>query len=468
MSLEAAALAESKNESSVGVVAAFGAALIVLIILAAISITSLNRFAREGQATVHTVQMTHALDELAAALLEARSEQRAYVMTGSTVFLSNHGATVGKVAERARALEELALDSAARRTAARNALARDRLTQLARILEEWEEDMERRPLEMIRGDSGTRLQQVEAVVEAMRGDEMSAFDQRMEAFQRQRAVNIAIVVLGNAMALLFLTFSFRRLMQESAQRARAEAAANLQARAVEDLYENAPCGYHSLDASGQFIRMNRTELQWLGYEAEEVIGKLSLPDLLTPEGKEIFRRGYPVFKKTGMLDDMEFDLVRKDGTLLPVSVSATAVRDANGAYIMSRSTVFDISRRRQAQQRMHEAQAFLESVLENIPALVVIKDARDLRFLRLNQAGEELLGLRREQVIGKTSAELFDHEKVTFAVAADQAALVSSATVDVPEEPIRTPAGVERVVHTRKVAIRDKHGEPTFILAIAQ
>jgi PAS domain S-box-containing protein len=50
---------------------------------------------------------------------------------------------------------------------------------------------------------------------------------------------------------------------------------------ISDLYENAPCGYHSLGADGTFIRINKTELAWLGYAREEIIGKMKLPDLLT-------------------------------------------------------------------------------------------------------------------------------------------------------------------------------------------
>lgn len=42
---------------------------------------------------------------------------------------------------------------------------------------------------------------------------------------------------------------------------------------IKDLYNNAPCGYHSLDREGKFIRVNDTELTWLGYSREEMIGQ---------------------------------------------------------------------------------------------------------------------------------------------------------------------------------------------------
>jgi PAS domain-containing protein len=61
---------------------------------------------------------------------------------------------------------------------------------------------------------------------------------------------------------------------------------------VRDLYDKAPCGYHSLDKDGVFVEMNDTELQWLGYSREEVIGKLRFTDLLTDEGRKKFLENF--------------------------------------------------------------------------------------------------------------------------------------------------------------------------------
>lgn len=113
---------------------------------------------------------------------------------------------------------------------------------------------------------------------------------------------------------------------------------------AEDLYDNAPCGYHSLDAAGRFVRVNGTELRWLGYTRAELIGR-PFVDLLTPESRATFDANFPVFKARGWVRDLEFDLVRKDGTTLPVSLSATAIRDADGRFVASRSTVDDRTER---------------------------------------------------------------------------------------------------------------------------
>ncbi|NBP70642.1 MAG: PAS domain S-box protein, partial [Cytophagia bacterium] len=121
---------------------------------------------------------------------------------------------------------------------------------------------------------------------------------------------------------------------------------------VKDLYENAPCGYHSLDQDGKIVRMNKTELDWLGYSAAEVIDKRYFVELLNAESVDFFLKIYPEFKKTGRINNIEFELKKKDGSILPIVLSSTAIYDEAGQYLMSRSTIFDISRRKDLEQKI--------------------------------------------------------------------------------------------------------------------
>jgi PAS domain S-box-containing protein len=114
---------------------------------------------------------------------------------------------------------------------------------------------------------------------------------------------------------------------------------------IADFYNNAPCGYHSVDENGIILRMNDTELNWLGATRAEVIGKMSFWDFAVPVNvtPEQHRAFFENFKKMGFIKELRFDLKAKDGSLRPVLLSATAVYDENGHYKMSRSTVFDVS-----------------------------------------------------------------------------------------------------------------------------
>jgi len=121
-----------------------------------------------------------------------------------------------------------------------------------------------------------------------------------------------------------------------------------------DLYENAPCGYHSIDVNGFVVRMNTTELKWLGYERDEVINKLNISGLLAPKSLEIFKSNFPVFVKEGKISNLEFEIIRKDGSTFFVSVNATAIYDTDGNFRVSRSTLFDISDRKKHDEELKQ------------------------------------------------------------------------------------------------------------------
>lgn len=162
---------------------------------------------------------------------------------------------------------------------------------------------------------------------------------------------------------------------------------------TEDLYNNAPCGFHSLDNDGVFIRVNETELRWLGYTREELIGKKKITDVLAPESVQIAEDSFDRFKLHGLLRDLEVHLLRKNGSILPVLVSATAVRDSQGNFVMSRSILYDITERKRAELKFR-------GLLEAAPdAMVVI--GMDGRIALVNAQAEKIFGYAREQMLGQ-------------------------------------------------------------------
>lgn len=145
--------------------------------------------------------------------------------------------------------------------------------------------------------------------------------------------------------IIIIIFS-TRLMRSDKERKQAEAQLHKSLEEVNDLYNFAPCGYHSLNADSVFVRINQTELDWLGYTQEEVIGKMKFPDVLTPDSIEKFKKTFPEFKRTGYVKDLEFELIRKNKSTFTVLLNATSIKDPNGFFLMSRSTMVDISDRK--------------------------------------------------------------------------------------------------------------------------
>lgn len=111
---------------------------------------------------------------------------------------------------------------------------------------------------------------------------------------------------------------------------------------------------------------------------------------------------------------------------------------------------------------------FLEAIVENIPILLEVQDATDLRFVRFNRAGEAMLDLRREELVGRTPHEVFPPEAATRYVARDQAILAAGVPVDVPEERVQTKTLGERVLFTQKIPIFDEQRRPIYLLGISE
>lgn len=129
----------------------------------------------------------------------------------------------------------------------------------------------------------------------------------------------------------------------------------LYADEIKDLYNNAPCGYHSLAPDGTFAQINDTELRWLGYSREELVRRRKFPDLITSESKKAFETHYPELMDCGYVHDLKLDMIRKDGSILPVIASATAVKDTDGKYLLSRSTLFDYTAQKKLEEDLQQA-----------------------------------------------------------------------------------------------------------------
>jgi PAS domain S-box-containing protein len=110
--------------------------------------------------------------------------------------------------------------------------------------------------------------------------------------------------------------------------------------------------------------------------------------------------------------------------------------------------------------------SFLESVLENLPAVMFMKDARELRFEWFNREGEALIGLPRAELIGKRDHDFFPKEQADSFVAHDREVLRRKAVQDIPEEPVLTQRGT-RWLHTRKIPLLDEGGEARHLLGIS-
>jgi len=169
------------------------------------------------------------------------------------------------------------------------------------------------------------------------------------------------------------------LLYDITERKAAEQEIQKQADELDDLYNHAPCGYHSLDEQGVIQKINDTELEWLGYSRDEIVGKRHLVEFLTPPAIQTFRESFPRVRAGGTLRELPLELVRRNGDTLPVLLSASAVLDEAGRFVCTRSALLDYSQLRRQQE-------MLEQVLLASPMAVRIARAEDHQILFVNQA----------------------------------------------------------------------------------
>lgn len=246
------------------------------------------------------------------------------------------------------------------------------------------------------------------------------------------------------------------------ERKRLEAEVAAMTRELEDLYQHAPCGYHSLDADGRFVRINDTELNWLGVTREEVIGKCTPLDFFTEEGRETFRRNFPIFKAQGHIEDLEFDLVGRHGKTRRVSAIATATRTEDGQF-RTRSIFFDITESHELRRRLTELNNAQRVMLDN--DLVGIVKLINRRSVWTNRALERMLGYGPGELLG-TSARIIYPDDASFEkVGRDAYPVLNSGGTYRAEQELMRKDGSRFWVEMQGVLLSSESGESLWMFS---
>lgn len=231
-----------------------------------------------------------------------------------------------------------------------------------------------------------------------------------------------------------------------------------------DFYQHAPCGYHSLDAQGRLVSVNDTELRWLGYTRDEVVGQ-PFARFLAPSSVERFRKNLARFLATGHAEDLEYELVRKDGTRMTVVVNATTIRGPDGAFVASNSVVTDITARKRAEEALRASEERYRALYESAPIMLHSIDMEG-RIVAVSDRWLEALGYAREEVLGRRSTEFLTPESQARAAGEVLPAFFREGRCeDVPYQLVRRD-GTVRDVLLSATAERDAEGRVVRSLAV--
>jgi len=277
---------------------------------------------------------------------------------------------------------------------------------------------------------------------------MNAYTQDQLRFVETLAFHIS-AALSNA-----------RLFSELEERVRQRTAE------VHDLYDNAPTGYHSLDAAGNLVLINQTELDWLGYTREEMIGR-NMTEFLTPESIKVFQESFPAFIRNGSVNDLELEVRRKDGAILPILVNATVVKDENGNFLASRSTILDNTERKKAEAALREREEIYRALFENANDAIFLIEPETGLILGANPHASELLGAPQDYLIGKNALEfIVNTQRDDSKKYKDN--LLQEEILPIYERTFVRKDGTQVEAEINLSTIRDETGQPKMIQSVVR
>ncbi len=229
---------------------------------------------------------------------------------------------------------------------------------------------------------------------------------------------------------------------------------------------------YGLDMEGRCTFINAAGVKALGYgDASELLGRNMhrLVHNTRADGSPYPYEDCPNFHaiRDGVSSHREDEtLWRKDGSSFPAAYWSYPVMQ-EGRVLGAVVTFLDITEQLRVKGELKHSQVLLNTIVENIPAMVFLKRAEDLRFELFNRAGEQLLGYSRDEMLGKNDHDLFPQEQAEFFTKNDRAVLESRRPHEISEEPVKTADGSEKWLDTFKVGLYDEADRPTHLLGVS-
>ena len=256
---------------------------------------------------------------------------------------------------------------------------------------------------------------------------------------------------------------------------------------VEEIYEQASCGYLSTGPDGRIIKVNQTFLDSTGYARDEVLGRKRFEDFLTPAARIFFQsQSWPLLHLQGRIDEVAYQIVTRNGERLPALVNIRQKNDGQGRALVRRITVFNatdrwryeqelLKARQSSEQSSQQFEALNQQLMDTNTALhaqgerlrVILNSIADGviatdvagQVTYLNPVAEAITGRSRSEARGKLLADVLPIGE------AQAAALLASATGPALGQPghrvarLHRPAGGIAHVTLSAQSMRDAAGE---------
>ncbi|GAB6286754.1 MAG: hypothetical protein STSR0009_29570 [Methanoregula sp.] len=168
------------------------------------------------------------------------------------------------------------------------------------------------------------------------------------------------------------------------------------------LFEQSPIPYQSLNADGRFLEANDAWLKSLGYTREEVIGHW-FGEFLAPEQVELFRQRLPIFKQVGRVNNVEFLMQRKDGSMILASFDGKIGHHPDGSFRQTHCVWRDITEQRHAEEALRISEEKFRNVFDWANDAILLHtmtvEGSPGRFIEVNQVACRMLGYSKEELL---------------------------------------------------------------------
>ncbi|MEA2278443.1 MAG: hypothetical protein QOC78_3403 [Solirubrobacteraceae bacterium] len=241
-------------------------------------------------------------------------------------------------------------------------------------------------------------------------------------------------------------------------------------RAAEQLFrrafDDAPIGMALIDLEGRWLRLNRSICQMLG-RTEQELRTTRLTELSHPEDRRLDR---PLIKELLAGRRRSFAIERRylraDGSVIHALVHVSLMHGDGERPLYFLCQLVDITERRRAEAERLAGEERLQAIIDNSPALILVKDLQG-RYLLVNRRWEELFGVRAEQAVGRTSAEVLSADRRPDTGMVDDEVIATGETWEGMMAIPDPDAGVERTFLMVKFPLRDHEGAPAAVVTIA-
>jgi PAS domain S-box-containing protein len=295
--------------------------------------------------------------------------------------------------------------------------------------------------------------------------ERQLMESRQAAAAKIRVTTLTSMLLTLAAAIGLFFALFRGIHREMLARRAAERAVRASAQYNRSVIQNSPDAISVLTTGGHITEMTPQLMKLMGIDDFSAVAGLDWCYLWSGSDQEAARDALAA-ARSGAPGRFNAVTQKQGGDKHWWDVIVNPILSADGEVERLMAVARDVSEAKRVESNLLAANRFLDLLIESLPVMVVVRNAADLRIVRVNRLYEELIGMPAAELIGKTAHDLLPPDEADLTTKSDHDALAAGRKVELGERSITTRDGV-RVLNTTKLPLIDESGTARFLLAMS-